>query len=306
MGNLNLTKQVYQYNSFGLNITSEICFPELFVTTFNGCGDVQIGIGNLTELWNKKVTSNSQVFVEKNLVLFKIPNLSIFCIKNSNSIIFSPELGADQDKIRLYLLGTCMGTLLLQKKILCLHGSAVAIDGKAYAFVGDSGAGKSTIAAAFALKNFQLISDDVIAINFDNQDKPLVMPSYPQQKLWEESLIGFGMNSINYKPLFERETKYAVPVKNPIIVPIPLAGIIELNVIENESSIRYESLDGLHRVQTLFQHTYRSSFIRRLKLSDWHFRETVKLINRIQMSKLSRPTQQFTVHEMVSMVLKNI
>ncbi|OOE14602.1 aldolase [Fictibacillus arsenicus] len=303
---MNLTKQVYQYNSFGLNITSEICFPELFVTTFNGCGDVQIGIGNLTELWNKKVTSNSQVFVEKNLVLFKIPNLSIFCIKNSNSIIFSPELGADQDKIRLYLLGTCMGTLLLQKKILCLHGSAVAIDGKAYAFVGDSGAGKSTIAAAFALKNFQLISDDVIAINFDNQDKPLVMPSYPQQKLWEESLICFGMNSINYKPLFERETKYAVPVKNPIIVPIPLAGIIELSAIENESSIRYESLDGLHRVQTLFQHTYRSSFIRRLKLSDWHFRETVKLINRIQMSKLSRPTQQFTVHEMVSIVLKNI
>ena len=38
-----------------------------------------------------------------------------------------------------------MGALLMQRKILPLHGSAIAIDGKAYAFVGDSGAGKSTL-----------------------------------------------------------------------------------------------------------------------------------------------------------------
>lgn len=303
---MTLTKQIYQYKSFGLEITSEICFPELFETNFEGHGDLDIEIGNLSEIWNEKVNPNSQVFVKKYLVLFKIPGLAIFCIQNGKSIIFSPELNADQEKVRLYLLGTCMGTLLLQKKILCLHGSAVAIDGKAYAFVGESGAGKSTIAAAFAVKGYQLISDDVIAINFDDQNNPLVMPSYPQQKLWEESLIEFGMNSKNYKPLFERETKYAVPVKNPIKVPIPLAGVIELNVLENDSTINYERLDGLHRVQTLFRHTYRSSFIRKLELSNWHFREIVKLINKIKMSKLSRPKNQFTAHEMVSMVLKNI
>jgi hypothetical protein len=304
--NLNVTKQTYQYKTFGLYITSDIRFPELYQTTFVGEGDLFIENCDLANIWNEKVTPNSQVFVEKNLVLFKIPDLAIFCIQNGNSIIFSPEHGADQEKIRLYLLGTCMGTLLLQKKILCLHGSAVAIDGKAYAFVGESGVGKSTLAAAFAIKNYQLISDDVLAINFDDQNNPYVMPSYPQQKLWEESLIEFGMDSKEYKPLFERETKFAVPVENPIRVPILLAGVIELNILESDSSIIYKHLDGLHRIQTLFQHTYRSSFIRKLKLSDWHFRETNKLINRIQMSKLSRPKEKFTAHEMVSMVLKNI
>ena len=72
---------------------------------------------------------------------------------------------ADEDKIRLYILGTCMGALLMQRKILPLHGSAIAIDGKAYAFVGDSGAGKSTLASAFLSKGYKLLSDDVIAVS---------------------------------------------------------------------------------------------------------------------------------------------
>ena len=49
-------------------------------------------------------------------------------------------------------LGTCMGALLMQRKIFPFHGSAIAINGKAYAIVGDSGAGKSTLASAFLKK----------------------------------------------------------------------------------------------------------------------------------------------------------
>jgi hypothetical protein len=302
---LNLTKQFYQYKSFGLNITSEIRFPELYQNAFEGGGDLFVEAGLLAEIWNEKATPNSQVFVEKNLVLFKIPNLAIFCIKNGNCIIFSQELGADQEKIRLYLLGTCMGTVLLQKKTLCLHGSAIAINGKAYAIIGESGVGKSTLASAFIMQDFQLISDDVIAINFDHQDTPFVMPSYPQQKLWEQSLNEFGMDTKRYLPLFERETKFAVPVDNPIKTPIQLAGVIELNVIGNDS-IKYEKIEGLSKIATLFQHTYRRSFINKLELSDWHFKEIVKLLKRVQISKLCRPINQFTAHELVSVVLKNM
>ena len=57
-----------------------------------------------------------------------------------------------------------MGAILMQRKILPLHGSAIAIDGKAYAIVGDSGAGKSTLASAFLKRGYQLLSDDVITV----------------------------------------------------------------------------------------------------------------------------------------------
>ena len=116
------------------------------------------------------------------------------------------------DAIRLYVLGTCMGAILMQRKTLPLHGSVIAIDGKAYAIVGDSGAGKSTLASAFLKRGFQLLTDDVIAVSFSEEGIPFVTPSYPQQKLWSESLDHFGMESNNYQPLIDREDKFAIPV----------------------------------------------------------------------------------------------
>ena len=103
--------------------------------------------------------------------------------------------GSNEDEIRLYILGTCMGAILLQRKILPLHGSAIAIDGKAYAIVGDSGAGKSTLASAFLKRGYQLLSDDVIPVTLNHANVPIVTPAYPQQKLWLESLNHFGMES---------------------------------------------------------------------------------------------------------------
>lgn len=100
--------------------------------------------------------------------MFQVADTAIFAIQNGDTIQVSPMAGADEAKIRLFLLGTCMGALLMQRKILPLHGSAIAIDGKAYAFVGHSGAGKSTLASAFINKGFQLLSDDVIAVTLRN------------------------------------------------------------------------------------------------------------------------------------------
>ena len=46
-------------------------------------------------------------------------------------------------------LGTCMGAILMQRKILSITWQCSSNNGKAYAIVGDSGAGKSTLASAF-------------------------------------------------------------------------------------------------------------------------------------------------------------
>ena len=113
----------------------------------------------------------------------------------------------------------------------------VAIDGKAYAFVGDSGAGKSTLASAFLNKGYQLLSDDVIAVSLSQDEHiPFVTPSYPQQKLWQESLNDFGMETSQLSIRFiDRETKYCVPVSSKFFSePLPLSRIFELVKTEDE------------------------------------------------------------------------
>jgi hypothetical protein len=60
--------------------------------------------------------------------------------------------------------GTVTAFLLTLRGRTVLHASAVAIDGRALAFVGPSGIGKSTLAAMMCLEGAALVTDDVLAV----------------------------------------------------------------------------------------------------------------------------------------------
>ncbi|URT70232.1 aldolase [Cytobacillus firmus] len=304
---MQFTLQKECYRAFGLNIQSEIPLPELpILTNSSEEFDTVIQLRDLKELWNKEPEPNCYFKVSENSVLFQIPDTAIFLVENGERIIVSPRDGASEDKIRLYVLGTCMGALLMQRKILPLHGSAIAIKGRAYAIVGDAGAGKSTLASAFLNKGYQLLSDDVIPIALSKENIAMVTPAYPQQKLWQESITAFGMEPTKYKPIFERETKYAVPVTSRFSSEsIPLSGVIEL-VKTDSNEIELIPLSGLQRIYTLFNHTYRNFLIDRLGLREWHFSLTSNLANKIEHYQLQRPVNRFTASELTFLILNTI
>ena len=78
-----------------------------------------------------------------------------------------------------YLLGPVLGFVLRRRNVVCLHASAVVIDGQAVALVGPPGAGKSTTAAAFAKQGYAVLSDDVVALE-ERGDAFFVRPGYPR------------------------------------------------------------------------------------------------------------------------------
>jgi hypothetical protein len=86
-----------------------------------------------------------------------------------------------------YLLGPALGLLLRLRGLTCLHASAVAFGGRAVAFVGEEGAGKSTTAAAFARRGHAVISDDIVAL-VQRDDAFFVLPAYPYLSLWADSV----------------------------------------------------------------------------------------------------------------------
>ena len=90
-----------------------------------------------------------------------------------------------------YLLGPVFGYFLRRRGLVCLHASAVAIDGGCVLFTGPAGAGKSTLAAAFALRGNRVLAEDVACLTEDDAGF-LVQPGYPRIRLWKESepLIG--------------------------------------------------------------------------------------------------------------------
>lgn len=145
-----MTDKNLYYKAFGLIINSPIFLPELTQPSSEFREeDVRIQVGDLFAEWKEVEGESKYLHFEKEFCFFHVPDVAIFRIQSGDSIIVSPYPNVDFDKVRLFLLGTCMGILLMQRKILPLHGSAIAINGKAFAIVGESGAGKSTLAAAF-------------------------------------------------------------------------------------------------------------------------------------------------------------
>jgi hypothetical protein len=86
-----------------------------------------------------------------------------------------------------YLLGPVLAFVLRLRGVTCLHASAIALDDRAIALFGLAGAGKSTTAAAFAVRGFPVMSDDA-AVLADLGDRFLVQPGYPRINLWPDSV----------------------------------------------------------------------------------------------------------------------
>ncbi|THF73670.1 HPr kinase/phosphorylase [Cohnella fermenti] len=254
------------YEAFGLRMASRLPLPELPLAAgfragsmaMPGLADVEIGLTAAEPLLREmeELGSNFSLSRDGRRFLFLIPDTAAYAIEDGRRILVAPLPGADPEKMRVYLLGTCMGALLLLRGTLPLHGSAVVVKGKAYAFVGDSGAGKSTLAAALAAMGHRLVSDDVVAVSLDEAGRPFVQPAYPQQKLWRESLVGLGLSggtsgrngksgpngtsgmsgrdgadaiTGKYRPVYRETDKFAVPAGGSFhLGPVPLAGVFEL------------------------------------------------------------------------------
>ncbi len=86
-----------------------------------------------------------------------------------------------------YLVGPVIAFALQLRGVTCLHASAIALEDRAIALFGLAGAGKSTTAAAFALRGYSVLADDV-AVLADLGDRFLVQPGYPRINLWPDSV----------------------------------------------------------------------------------------------------------------------
>lgn len=86
-----------------------------------------------------------------------------------------------------YVLGPVLGVVLRLRGVTCLHASAVSMGNRGVVFVGQTGRGKSTTAAAFARRGYGVISDDIVALA-ESEGGFYLMPAYPHLCLWPESV----------------------------------------------------------------------------------------------------------------------
>jgi hypothetical protein len=116
-----------------------------------------------------------------------------FLVTGGRAVVVEPHENADGFMMRAWLLGHVLGILCHQRGLFPLHASCVRIAGYAVALTGPPGAGKSTLAAALVQRGHGLVSDDVCAIDLAASDGPMVLPSFPRLKLWEDAMERLGI-----------------------------------------------------------------------------------------------------------------
>jgi hypothetical protein len=158
-----------------------------------------------------------------------------------------------------YLLGPILGFVLRLRQTTCLHGSAVAIAGRALVLVGPAAAGKSTLAAALGRLGYPVLSDDVAAL-VEWNDQWYVQPAYPQLRLWPQSVaLLFGSDAVlpPLTPTWDKrvlrlvEHGYRFEER-----PTPIVSIYVLGERTARAAPCIQRLQGRELLRTLVANTY--------------------------------------------------
>ncbi len=171
---------MYSYSAYGLGIRCAIPLPDL--TEVDAPADIVMRFGKTTPINPIPPDATlSMQFLEDRAFLF-YRGLGSGEVISGREIIGEPEEGMDEGLMQILAQGFALSAVLYQRGYLTLHASCVKIGDTAVAFMGDSGAGKSTMAAALHVRGHGLISDDVTVIR-NSGSGPEAYPGYPGLRL---------------------------------------------------------------------------------------------------------------------------
>lgn len=295
---------MYQYYAYGLNISSDFPLPEL-LTSEKG-EDLYISKGiikppklNPTSIFRQ----GKEAFFcsQEDSDYLHWSEVSNFRVKGADKLIVEPlKKGLDSSLLNLYILSEALGIVLHQKGFFLLHGSAVKLGEKIAVFIGNPGAGKSTIAGAFAKQDYTVIADDMVAISIDKNHNFCVIPAFPQIKLWSSAIEGLEYQKANLSPLFLGSKKQVFrEFKNFPQNPLPLKVIYILDKSESLNITKIKAQEALLNLTRFFP--LPSALLKGKSLQD-HFQKCIKISQQIPIYKLNIPRNFLILKELVKML----
>ena len=273
------------YSVFGLAIASEIDLAELGPASPDSTADAVVRRGAVA-----LPEANPGYSAAGEGTLLTIPKVGRYLITGGREILVDPAPGASERNVRLFLLGSAFGALLHQRGLLPLHANAIEIDGRAFAFCGHSGAGKSTMAAWFHDRGHPILADDVCVIGFDEAGGALAFPGIPRLRLWREALEASGREAGAFARSFDDLDKYDVPTRSEAPPqPLPLGAIYLLRKAgEGEAPAEVSRLVGVDAVETLVSNTYRGAYLKTIGRTGEHLAACLRVARAVPVFRAER------------------
>jgi hypothetical protein len=273
------------YRIFGLDLISDIPLPELDAAPSATTPDVVIRTGEVPRFRGTEEPPGLSVVGEG--AILNIGSVGRYWIRGGREIVVAPAAGSSERNVRLYLLGSAFAAILHQRGLLPLHANAVEIDGRAVAFMGHSGAGKSTMAAWFHDRGFNILADDVCVVGLGD-DKVFAHRGIPRLRLWREALEVSGRDPEAYESAFDDMDKYNVPTQSRSSSErLELSHVYLLGKSEG-SGPRMDPLRGVEAVDALVANTYRGGYLPLMGGTQRHLGQCLALARRAPLFRADR------------------
>jgi hypothetical protein len=290
---------LYRYSVYDLVVESEFALPELFPSI--ATPQISIRSASLGRFWPDTLTQDRYFSATETEACCYWREVGAFSIRAGKEIRCEPMPHIDPDLFRLPLLEPVMAVLLHQRNHLLLHASAVARDDQVLAFLGHTGMGKSTLAAALCAQGYSFVADDIVAIRFDPERGPVILPAPPRLKLALDSVAVLGKEPADLPQLHPCVEKRTLFVANQVEEPLPLRRLYRLG---NGNRMEIIPQPAHAAMLHLIEHSYIGRLSSQLVRPQHkiHFQQCVAIANRLPMAYLKRPFALDLLPAVVQMV----
>ncbi len=292
----------HYHRAFGLTIRSCLPLPELLSAAADAPTDVEIEYADVPMELPDALARGVRFHAGKNRLLLIVDGVARYLVEQGRRIAIVRDPAAEDDDVRVFLLASVFGALLHQRQDLVLHGSAVDWNGEAVVFIGLSGVGKSTLAAAFRRKRRAVLTDDLCVVRPDGAGRMVAYPGFPQTKLWLDSLKQLDLSPEGLRRIRTKLEKRAVPLGEDFVsVPLPVKKLYLLRPY-NKPELKIEPVVGPTKFAILKNNTYHFGFLAAIEGKAGHFQHALKLAQQTPLAIALRPNGSFQLDDLVATI----
>jgi hypothetical protein len=149
--------------------------------------DARVGFGQTPRYLDHATAAGVLWQAKPGQFLIDVPGAARYLVADGTAMTIDARPDAPPDRVARFLRMAPLAALLYQRGVLACHASAVETPRGALLITGESGSGKSSLAAALLVRGCRLLADDVAPVELNGEGWPVVRPTSPDLVLWPDA-----------------------------------------------------------------------------------------------------------------------
>lgn len=192
--------------------------------------------------------------------VISFPGIARFRISLASRSVFlgpiNPAIG--EDYLLHLLYDQVLPRIIAHNGSLVLHGSGVETDRGAIVFLGETGRGKSTLAATFLAKGYRVLGDDAM-ITSQTENQVLCQSTYPSLRLRSDSfstILGGNQTKQAMPQGYQKRGVELPPPKETDRAAAPVCAVVFLGLPVDQEAMELLPLSPSQVCMGLIEHSF--------------------------------------------------